>query len=343
MFVGVIYLVVSVALSMPDVTTDFLFSSSYGRMIYVITVNAVVTSLTFVLIRIAKRSVDSALKLRVIAVSTSLLVANMTVLLLLLEYASVIPDGLLSPIILVISAVAIFIANILVLWMFHHINEQNARVMQLTATEQRIAMQAKHQEQIGQIEQELRKFRHDIHNHFQFLLAYAESHESDKVESYLRELVVSFDTMAMTVSTGNPIADAILNVKAHVANQNSIDFDVDAYLPTKLPVSDNDIVIIFGNILDNAIEASLNLAQKDERCIKVMAHAKNNTLVMTVINAYTDAPRKKGIKRLAGKFKGETRGLGLQIVANRVSSYGGYVNTKAVDQVFEASIIIPIT
>ena len=343
MFACILYLVVTVALSMPDVTADFLFNGSFGRIIYVITVNAVVTSLTFVLIRIVRRSKDNALKLRVIAVSTALFITNLTILLLLLEVASVIPVGLFSPVILVISAIAVFIANALVLWMFHHITVQNARVMQLTAVEQRIEMQTKHQEEIGQIERELRQFRHDIHSHFQYLMACIESGEIEQADTYLRERVTDLDAMSLAISTGNPVIDAILNVKAHVANSESIAVDVDAHIPEHLPIADVDLVVIIGNILDNAIEASSHLDENEERRIKVVASIRNRTLMMTVINAFTDVSSKKGIRSLTRKFKGEENGLGLKIVSDRVTACGGYVTTKTSDHIFETGIIIPIS
>ena len=342
MFMCALYLVLSIALSMPGVTSDFLFKSSYGRLLYVLTVNAFVTSLTFVLVRIAKRAIDTALKRRVIAVSTTLIVANLIVLLLLLEYASVMPSGLMSPIILLGSAVAIFVANMLVLWMFHHINEQNARVLQLSATEQRIAMQAKHQEEIGHIEQELRQFRHDIHSHFQFLMVCFKSRDYAKAEEYLRGLVTEFGALSKVIHTGNTEMDAILSVKAHIASRVSVDFDVEANLPAHLPVSDNDLVVIAGNILDNAIAACSGVAEAEARSVRVVSKIVNGTLLFKVMNAFAEEPKSTGIRWLIGKFKGKEHGQGLQIVASRVAKYGGYVDTKQDGQVFETTVIIPV-
>jgi sensor histidine kinase regulating citrate/malate metabolism len=186
----------------------------------------------------------------------------------------------------------------------------------------------------------MQKFRHDIHNHFQYLITYIESGENGKVESYLRQLAMDIEKLSMTIHTGNPIMDAILNVKSQVASRESIEFDVDAVLPEKLSISENDLVVIMGNILDNAIKASSQLADNVVRRIKVIAKTMDKTVLISVMNAFTDTP-KKSVLSLSSKFKAREQGLGLQIVTNRVEKYGGYVNIEKGKQLFEVTIIIP--
>ena len=343
MYACVVYLAVSIALSLPGVTIDFLLSGSSGRFIYVCTGNVIVTSLTFLLTRIAKRSMDGALNRRVLIVSIILIGSNLTVLLLLLEYASTIPEDLLSPTLLILSAVTIFIANTLILWIFHYLNAQNMKVIQSAAAEQRILMQAKHQGEMAGIEQELRKFRHDIHSHFQYLSTCLEMGENKKAEAYLRKLALGLGEISPKINTGNPVLDAILNVKSHIADRESIAFDVDAHLPGHLRVSDDDLVIITGNMLDNAIEASVNISNYTDRRIKVMAKINNGFFLITVINAYTDIIQNKRVPWTAGLFKAEKSGLGLRIIAECVGRYDGFLDIKRSGHVFKAFVMIPLS
>ena len=53
----------------------------------------------------------------------------------------------------------------------------------------------------------------------------------------------------------------------------------------QLPFKSADLCILLGNILDNAIEASMMLDQ-EKRFIKFFMKYEKNTLIITVINAY---------------------------------------------------------
>lgn len=98
MFACVIYLTLSIATSSLGVTIDFLHSNTSGRLIYVFSVNAVIVSLSFVFIRLARHSVDGVMNMQAVLVSTAMIVSNLIVLLLLLKYASITPNGLISPV-----------------------------------------------------------------------------------------------------------------------------------------------------------------------------------------------------------------------------------------------------
>jgi len=336
------YFIVSVSLSIPWITLDFLLERTNGRLVFVLVANAFFAIMTFVLIHIKKYSTDSVLNLRVLAVATTLIVMNWSILLLLFQYVAVMPEGMLLATKLFISAISVLFANTLVLWMFCHISEQNAKVLQLTAKEQRKAMQAKHQEEIGQIEQELRKFRHDIYSHFQYLLVHMEAKDCEKAETYLRKLVRDLDALSMTICTGNTVMDAILNVKSHIASRESIRFAVDAHLPDVLPVPEDDLVIIMSNILDNAIEASCKILEKEKRSIEVIAGVKKANLIIMVKNSINSTDKKQGASPFTGTLKGAVRGLGIGIIRDRVNARGGYTIIKQGTYVFEISIRIPI-
>lgn len=336
-----IYLVMTIALSMPDVTPEFLLTSTYGRIIYVLATNGVLVSMTFIMIRIVRRT-SINLDIRVVLVSISLIATNLLVLFILLEYTAVMPEDIMSPVALVVSAVALLVVNTLVMWMFQHINKQNQSVVELTATAQRVEMQAKHQGEIGRIESDLRSFRHDSHTHFQYLLMQAEAGEIEVLKMYLRKLTADLDQLTMPISTGNTVMDAILNVKSHIAEHEGIRFEVDAMLPSALPFEDNDLVIIIGNALDNAIDASKQISSDEDRTIEVVMRVNHHVLVISVVNRMVDTPKKKGIYALTSKANQNSHGLGLKIIDDHVSKYGGSMDIKQHHQVFELNLIFPV-
>lgn len=337
----VIYAVMTIALSLPDVTPEFLLYGKYGRILYVLVTNGALLSMTFIMIPIVRKS-KGLLNIKVIAVSTALIVTNLFVLFILIEYTAAMPQGVISPILLIVSSVALLVVNTLVIWMFQYINKQNEAAVEIAASEQRAVMQARHQGEIGQIEQDLRKFRHDSHSHFQYLLMQLESRQTDAAIAYLRDLSEELDDLALVISTGNAITDAILNVKAHIAEHDHVHFDVEAMLPPDLPISDNDLVIILGNLLDNAIEACTHLPDEKDRVVRVLMRINRNLFIITVENKMVHLPQQKGLYTLTSKRNTKLHGLGLRIIRDHVEEYGGSVDIKKQDGIHEISLIFPI-
>lgn len=63
------------------------------------------------------------------------------------------------------------------------------------------------------------------------------------------------------VDTGNPALDAIISAKQAVVAQKGIAFHYQLQIPKQLPIAPEDICVIFGNALDNAIEACEHVTQ----------------------------------------------------------------------------------
>ena len=97
------------------------------------------------------------------------------------------------------------------------------------------------------------------------------------IGNYLNELDTDLNTVDVVVKNGNAMADAILNSKISLAEDNDIKVTVDANIPVKLKMSELDLCVIIGNLFDNAIEASMTLPI-DQRYICVYMDMKGAQL-----------------------------------------------------------------
>lgn len=186
----------------------------------------------------------------------------------------------------------------------------------------------------------MRGWRHDYHNHIQAMQASMALGKYDEVNDYLHSLNDDLTNVDSTVKTGRVMVDAILNGKLNIAAQNNIPVNAKAKIPENTPVTDVDLCVIIGNLLDNAIEESKKLSEGD-RFIRIYIGQKNTQFYL----AFTNAAGKKQERRggLFGSTKGIEHGFGLARVESIVKKYGGLFSADSEDGGFTAEILIPLT
>lgn len=102
---------------------------------------------------------------------------------------------------------------------------------------------------------EFRLFRHDFKNKLIAINEYISSERYDDLKVYISQLTDKLDNKLRFVDTGNIIVDGIINNKLNYASMLGITVSTRMSIPTEMNIIEDDMVIILGNILDNAIEA----------------------------------------------------------------------------------------
>lgn len=118
----------------------------------------------------------------------------------------------------------------------------------------------KHLGEVRGIYKEMRGFKHDFHNHLQTLRGQLEAGELDRAMAYIDELDEKLRGIDTLMKTGNASADAILSSKISQAKLAGIQVSVKASIPDTLAISDVELSILLGNLLDNGIEACQSAA-----------------------------------------------------------------------------------
>jgi len=184
----------------------------------------------------------------------------------------------------------------------------------------------------------MRGWRHDYHNHIQTLKAYRTLGQNAEIDDYLNKLDDDLTSVDTVFKTGNIMIDAILNSKISLAQNKNIEVDATAIVPKELPVSEIDLCVIIGNLLDNAMEASLKLDEKD-RIVRVYIDIFNEYLYISVTNAMSGK-----INKSAGYIstKGENHGFGLISIDKIAKKYNGHINRQNEDGVFATEVMLPL-
>ena len=198
----------------------------------------------------------------------------------------------------------------------------------------------RHCEEVDQLYRQTRGWRHDFKNHLQTMLAYLEMGQTKRLEGYLRELSDDYQQIDIALKTGNKMVDAILNSKLSVVKAKNIKIDATASVPAQLSISDVDLSVMIGNLLDNALEACLKLPPEERFIRFYMAKAKENLYIYIMNSA--DGTYRRGMgsylstKTLAG------HGYGLQRIDKVIRKYNGYRSREDEGNVFATEILLPL-
>lgn len=199
----------------------------------------------------------------------------------------------------------------------------------------------KHCEEVQNIYKTMRGWRHDYKNHIQVMRASLEMGNLTELGNYLGELTVDLNTVDTVIKTGNVMADAILNSKLALCKTKNIPYEVTASIPDTCDISDVEICVIIGNLLDNAMEACEKIEDKAQRFIRVYIGVFKQQLYINVTNSMAGVPVKSG--KAYKSSKGENHGFGLMRVDRIADKYSGFVNRQFEDGVFGTEIMLPLT
>ena len=185
-------------------------------------------------------------------------------------------------------------------------------------------------------EERVRSVYHDMKNHLLVLKQRTDSPETaEMIEKLQREVAVYEEY----VHTGNEILDIILKEKAGIAREKRIDFSVTADLSDIDFIEPLDISTIFGNGLDNAIEASEKLSEV-QRVILVKAGKVQKFFAILIEN--NCAEENKDVKSRTAKQDDFLHGFGSSNMRKSAEKYGGQMTTKSENGKFTLKILIPI-
>jgi sensor histidine kinase regulating citrate/malate metabolism len=197
---------------------------------------------------------------------------------------------------------------------------------------------SKHLEEVQNTYLEMRSWKHDYHNHIQIMKAYIELDEIDKLKEYLDGLFNEIINIDKVIKSGNILVDALLNSKSSLATKKGISVKMKALVPNELMVSEIDLCVILGNLLDNAIDECMRL--DGDRFIRVYIGMKNTQLYACVTNSSGKKKIKKG--SIFSSMKGTLHGFGLSRVENTVRKYKGYCSFNSEDGAFTAEVMLPM-
>ncbi|KAE8129610.1 MULTISPECIES: GHKL domain-containing protein [Bifidobacterium] len=187
------------------------------------------------------------------------------------------------------------------------------------------------------------RLTHDLKHQIAVLRAEASSStDPNSLNEGFAQLEASVQEYSAQQHSGNPVLDVILTSKSRTCAQRGITFTAVADGKLLDSMSSMDIATLFGNAIDNAIEATSRLDDLQQRLIRLALYAQNRFTVLRIENYYDSALRKDADGNLR-TTKGERRGhgFGVKSIQHVARQYGGEVSIQAKDHWFMLTVLLP--
>lgn len=195
----------------------------------------------------------------------------------------------------------------------------------------------RHLNEVRSIHREMRAFKHDYHNHLQTLRGHIASGDIARALGYIDELDARLKSVDTLIKTGNVSADAILSSKIAQAKAAGIAVTVKANIPDVMALSDVELSIVLGNLLDNAIEACA--LARGERFIRLFIALKGSMLYFSMLNSAAEKQIKRG--SLFKTRKAGLHGFGLKRAQSIIEEHGGWIKYNSEDGAFTTEFLVP--
>lgn len=164
---------------------------------------------------------------------------------------------------------------------------------------------------------------HDIKKHLQSIRLLNEKNDSDKINSYIQQLMDSSDLKESSKICDNEMLNAILCRYQRQCSDKHIIFHTDIRSSAVKNIYQHDLTSLFCNLLDNAVESATNIP---DSFIELTVHKKENSpfIVIILINSCRSSPvyDQDGLP-VSHKANKSRHGFGIKSIKKVVKQYHG--------------------
>ena len=238
-------------------------------------------------------------------------------------------SGLMSVVML-----ALFVMDTVCYFMTCHMSREYTTVISLTAENQMNksaeSLMAVTEENLA----EIHKIRHDIQNQYAYMRTMLDSGDVEGLRRYFDELTSTFAAPLGSVEDyGNHAMNLILHMESTKARNAGVEIEVKAMMPHQLPFRERDLVKLYTNVIDNAIEACV-AEGREKATVSITINVVGQYLFTRIQNptrkekSFLDS----GLKTTKGDDR--VHGKGMSIVRGIVQKYDGSIRYAIKDGVF---------
>jgi hypothetical protein len=160
--------------------------------------------------------------------------------------------------------------------------------------------------------------------------------------SYLDDLEASVSGYSAQADTGNGVLDVVLTTKGLECAEKGVDLTFVADGAAIDFMSAMDVSAVFGNALDNAIDAVMAVPDPDQRLIKVALYATGGFVLATFENYFAGELKTEDGAIVTRRADRDRHGYGLASIRYTAEKYGGSMTVNAEDGWFVLRILLPV-
>ena len=237
-----------------------------------------------------------------------------------------------------LSLILVFIlVNVAVYFLVNQVRKLEKQKYELKLLNDRYELQQdKYTESMG-VWNNVRKIQHDIKHHLCVIKRQLDDGEIDDCKEYIGELIPGTEQMGKIIKSDNTVLDYLINSKLCALENTQV--IISGVVGDLSDISDKDLVSIFGNIIDNAIDAISGL---EEKRIELLFSRHDENRLIVCKNTIAHSVLEKNRELRSTKPDRDSHGLGHVIVEEVVTRLGGMIDYSESGDMFSVQIILPM-
>lgn len=240
----------------------------------------------------------------------------------------------------ILGTAVIYLLNVAVCFLYERVIESYQEKLKATVMEEQIKMYRQKFDMVKQSQRNLQSVRHDMKNHLLRISDYLQNEKYEEAERYIEQMEGRLETAREYIQTGNLEIDAILNHKLGIAEEAGCKTEIKADIPEQMFMSDFDLTVLLGNLLDNAVEA---LQKMEEKFLSVEIQYMKGVLYLSVSNSFQGVLHRMDEKRdrfHSTKKNPKNHGIGLLNIEDIVNRYHGEMKIDSGSGIYRTDLIL---
>lgn len=187
--------------------------------------------------------------------------------------------------------------------------------------------------------EELREFKHDLKNYLLPLQEAMETMPQSEMVKVWEKINQKIEDVQTLIQTGNSYVDSMINTKITLARSEKV--DVKCTILSKMEgIDDLEFCTVFGNLMDNAIEAERKVTGKKE--IIIFVEEKMGYLRLEIQNKIEKSVLNENSSLNTTKKDTSSHGIGHKSVKRTMQKVGGALKYYETGDLFCAEAVFPI-
>jgi len=216
---------------------------------------------------------------------------------------------------LLLCEIILLFFDVMAIWILDYMDQQQAALQDNIILKRSIKQEKESMEALVEAYSDQRKKTHDFQNQLAVIYGLAQQESPNgEIIKYVDPLLKKELLPTLITKTGRNVVDILLTQKYSAAIKNQISFQMQLGDLSTFPLSDEELIVVLSNLLDNAFNACMAVSSFDERKVLLKMRTKEAAGFLYLENRTAHDIEILDNKIVAPKNKSIEHGYGLKNV-----------------------------